>query len=390
MNDTKMDIQRSGETIERTAVKYSAKATKGLAKLTKMLTLYGIKMFANPLNAIKKDGPNKTLIHTPELTKEEAKVMIAKLREAEILATYREVEPSGREIRRGISIHNQEKMAKNDIKLAQWKDRAVKYERFSLLGKFCESQADKYQNLVNQENRMPAENKYIFIVNQRHSNALNEMLADIREMRLTKDFDNSVFEKEKIEYLHIDMMDGDFVPNFGLGVDYIRSLRELTSIPLDLHLMINNPEYKLEWIGIHSDDIVSIHYESTTQVQRVIDRVKKYGCKCFLAINPATPIYVLEEVLDYIDGINLLMVNPGYAGQKMVSSTMNKAKKLHEFLKENKHEDMTVEVDGNISSIKAQELKKYGASIYVAGTTALFKGDVDDFSDNIRKLRSVI
>ena len=121
-----------------------------------------------------------------------------------------------------------------------------------------------------------------------------------------------------------------------------------------------------------------------------MDRVKKYGCKCFLAINPATPIYVLEEVLDYIDGINLLMVNPGYAGQKMVSSTMNKAKKLHEFLKENKHEDMTVEVDGNISPIKAQELKKYGASIYVAGTTALFKGDVDDFSDNIRKLRSVI
>ena len=201
MNDTKMDIQRSGETIERTAVKYSAKATKGLAKLTKMLTLYGIKMFANPLNAIKKDGPNKTLIHTPELTKEEAKVMIAKLREAEILATYREVEPSGREIRRGISIHNQEKMAKNDIKLAQWKDRAVKYERFSLFGKFCESQADKYQNLVNQENRMPAENKYIFIVNQRHSNALNEMLADIREMRLTKDFDNSVFEKEMDENL---------------------------------------------------------------------------------------------------------------------------------------------------------------------------------------------
>ena len=186
------------------------------------------------------------------------------------------------------------------------------------------------------------------------------------------------------------MMDGDFVPNFGLGVDYIRSLRELTSIPLDLHLMINNPEYKLDWIGIHNDDIVSIHYESTAQVQRVIDRVKKYGCKCFLAINPATPIYVLEEVLDYIDGINLLMVNPGYAGQKMVSSTMNKAKKLHEFLKENKHEDMTIEVDGNISPIKAQELKKYGASIYVAGTTALFKGNVENFSDNIRKLRSVI
>lgn len=251
MNDTKMDIQRSGETIERTAVKYSAKATKGLAKLTKMLTLYGIKMFANPLNAIKKDGPNKTLIHTPELTKEEAKVMIAKLREAEILATYREVEPSGREIRRGISIHNQEKMAKNDIKLAQWKDRAVKYERFSLLGKFCESQADKYQNLVNQENRMPAENKYIFIVNQRHSNALNEMLADIREMRLTKDFDNSVFEKEMDENLvpELKMEDMELtVESMEEGIEYGanggETLQNLKNGDAPIHAIVPKEEMK--------------------------------------------------------------------------------------------------------------------------------------------------
>ena len=74
-----------------------------------------------------------------------------------------------------------------------------------------------------------------------------------------------VFEKEKVEYLHIDVMDGEFVPNFGLGVDYIRGLRELTSIPLDLHLMIKDPEYKLPWIGIHKEDIVTIHYESTFQ-----------------------------------------------------------------------------------------------------------------------------
>lgn len=212
------------------------------------------------------------------------------------------------------------------------------------------------------------------------------MCSNLVDLKKTID----IFEKEGIEYLHIDMMDGEFVPNFGLGVDYIRSLRELTSIPLDLHLMINNPEYKLDWIGIHSNDIVSIHYESTTQVQRVIDRVKKYGCQCFLAINPATPLYVLEEVMDYIDGINLLMVNPGYAGQNMVSSTMNKARKLHTFLQENNYGHIVIEVDGNISPIKAQELKKYGASIYVAGTTALFKGNVDDFSDNIKELREVI
>ena len=126
----------------------------------------------------------------------------------------------------------------------------------------------------------------------------------------------SIFERNKIEYLHIDVMDGDFVPNYGLGVDYIRGLRELTKIPLDIHLMVNNPEYKLGYLDLKNTDIVSIHYESTRQLQRAIDNTKKYGCKCFLAINPSTPINVLEEVLDYIDGINMLMVNPGFAGQK--------------------------------------------------------------------------
>ena len=158
-----------------------------------------------------------------------------------------------------------------------------------------------------------------------------------------------VFEKEKVEYLHIDVMDGEFVPNFGLGVDYIRGLRELTSIPLDLHLMIKDPEYKLPWIGIHKEDIVTIHYESTFQVQRALDYLVPYGCKRFLAINPATPIGQIEEVLDYIDGVNLLMVNPGFAGQKIVPSTLRKAEKLQKFLQEMHREDIILEVDGNIT-----------------------------------------
>ena len=90
-----------------------------------------------------------------------------------------------------------------------------------------------------------------------------------------------VFEQEKIDYLHIDIMDGEFVPNFGLGVDYIKGLRELTDIPLDLHLMIKNPEYKLQWLGIKSSDIVSIHYESTYQVQRALDWLQPYVVKDF-------------------------------------------------------------------------------------------------------------
>ena len=93
-----------------------------------------------------------------------------------------------------------------------------------------------------------------------------------------------VFEQENVEHLHIDVMDGDFVPNYGLGVDYIRGLRELTNIPLDLHLMISNPEYKLQWLGIETSDIVTIHYESTCHVQRALDWLDKYNCNKFLDI----------------------------------------------------------------------------------------------------------
>ena len=199
-----------------------------------------------------------------------------------------------------------------------------------------------------------------------------------------------IFENEGIQYLHIDVMDGEFVPNFGLGVDYIRGLRELTNIPLDLHLMIKDPEYKLQWIGIKKDDIVSIHYESTYQVQRVLDWLAPFGCKRFLAINPATPIYVLEEVLDYIDGINLLMVNPGFAGQKIVPSTLKKAVRLREFLKEREKDDIIIEVDGNITLENGIMLRKSGASIFVCGTSSIFKGDVSDYKYNIDIFRKAV
>lgn len=200
----------------------------------------------------------------------------------------------------------------------------------------------------------------------------------------------AIFEEEKIDYLHIDMMDGTFVPNFGLGVDYVRGLRKLTHIPLDLHLMIKAPEYKYQWIGIEPSDIVSIHYESTFQVQRALDYLKPFGCKRFLAINPATPVSALEEVLDYIDGINLLMVNPGFAGQKIVPSTINKARKVMNLLRQEGHEDIIVEVDGNITPEHGKTLSDIGASMFVCGTSAIFKGNISEYGKNIELLRKNI
>lgn len=212
------------------------------------------------------------------------------------------------------------------------------------------------------------------------------MCSDLIDLKETV----RIFEEEGIEYLHIDMMDGTFVPNFGLGVDYVRGLRKLTDIPLDLHLMVKDPEYKFQWIGIKPTDSVSIHYESTFQVQRALDYLEPFGCKRFLAINPATPVSVLEEVLEYIDGINLLMVNPGFAGQKIVPSTMRKAQKVVDLLKSEGREDIIIEVDGNITPENGRKLRTIGASRFVAGTSSIFKGNLNRYKENIIRFKDCI
>lgn len=199
-----------------------------------------------------------------------------------------------------------------------------------------------------------------------------------------------LFEKHRMDYLHIDVMDGDFVPNFGLGVDYLRGLRELTAIPMDLHLMVSRPEDKLEWLGIQPSDCVSIHFESTVHVQRTLEKVRRYGCKVMLAINPATPLYSVEEVLEYIDGVTVLTVNPGFAGQKIVRSCIKKTERLRHFLVASGFPELLIEVDGNISFENAKILRALGADIFVAGTSSVFSGKGEEMEENILHLRSVI
>ena len=175
----------------------------------------------------------------------------------------------------------------------------------------------------------------------------------------------------RVEYLHLDIMDGIFVPNLGLSLDWIKALREHTDIACDYHLMTINPDNIFPLLNMKEGDIVSIHYESTPQILRTLENAKKYGVKVFLAINPGTPVGALEELVYFIDGINLLMVNPGFAGQRMVPFGFHKAEKLQAFLQE-RDIDLEVEVDGNITFEHAARLRSYGASIFVAGTSSLF------------------
>lgn len=199
-----------------------------------------------------------------------------------------------------------------------------------------------------------------------------------------------IFEQKNVNYLHIDVMDGSFVPNLGLGVDYIRSLREITSIPFDIHIMAEKPEEKLEWLGLRQGDIVSIHYESTPHIQKALGKAKKYNCMVFLAINPGTPIYSVEELLNDIDGINMLMVNPGFAGQKIIPHCIDKTRRMKKYIDELGYSEKIIEVDGNINFENAKKLSECGANIFVAGTSSIFTGDITELESGIEKLRGFI
>ncbi len=182
------------------------------------------------------------------------------------------------------------------------------------------------------------------------------------------------FEKNDIELLHIDVMDGQFVPNIQLGTDLVKQIKSKTKIPIDYHLMVEKPEIVLNYFdSIGEGDYVSIHYESTYHVQRVLTQIKNKGAKALIALNPATPICCIENILDDIDGVLLMTVNPGYAGQKLIPQGLKKIADLKKYLKEHGKEDVEIEVDGNVSFENAKLMSKAGANIFVSGSSSVFK-----------------
>jgi len=186
-----------------------------------------------------------------------------------------------------------------------------------------------------------------------------------------------IFEKTNIELLHLDIMDGHFVPNYALGTDLIRQLSAATSIPLDLHFMVERPEQLIDAFPIREGDWVSIHAESTYHLQRVLAGIRAKGAHPIVALNPATPICMIEDVLDDIDGVLIMSVNPGFAGQKMVPHALEKIEAVRSMLDGKGHTDVEIEVDGNVSPENAIRMKEAGANIFVLGTSSIFIGDME-------------
>ena len=190
-----------------------------------------------------------------------------------------------------------------------------------------------------------------------------------------------------IDYLHMDVMDGHFVQNYGLSIDFCKKIRQHTDLPFDFHLMVEEPQKLIPQLDLRENDIVSIHYESTYYIKETLDLLKHYKSKLFVALRPETPIIILDTILDYIDGVNFLTVNPGFAGQKMVSGTVQKARNLIQYLKDCEKETLDFEVDGNMSYENLALFKEIGANIFVLGTSSVFN---DDMKNSIQRVHQIL
>lgn len=195
--------------------------------------------------------------------------------------------------------------------------------------------------------------------------------------------------QQGVEYLHMDVMDGVFVQNLMLGTECIKHIRKISPIPLDIHLMIEQPEEKLGWFDIHPGEFVSVHAESTRHLQRALARVREFGAKPMVALNPATPLVMAEDVLDDVDAVLLMTVNPGFAGQKLVPQTLGKITRLRQLLDQCGKQHVRIEVDGNVSFENAVRMRAAGADMFVCGTSSIFSKS-GTMEENTARFRACI
>ena len=187
------------------------------------------------------------------------------------------------------------------------------------------------------------------------------------------------------DWLHLDVMDGHFVPNITIGPDIVRALRPHSTLPFDVHLMISPVDPYIEAFASAGADIITVHPEAGPHLHRTIQLIKSMGKKAGVSLNPATPVSTALEVLEDIDLVLVMSVNPGFGGQKFISGTLDKIAALRTAI-DKSGRDIDLEVDGGIDPVTAKAAIGAGADVLVAGT-ASFKGGPRRYAANIRRLR---
>lgn len=190
--------------------------------------------------------------------------------------------------------------------------------------------------------------------------------------------------KAGADYIHIDVMDGRFVPQITIGAPVVAAIRQWTDLPLDVHLMIESPEQQISQFAKAGASIITVHTETCLHIHRGIQMIKDAGCKAGVSINPATSLSVLDEILPEIDLVLLMTVNPGFAGQTFIESSLNKIARLRKELNR-RNLKAELEVDGGINVKTALGVVKAGATVLVAG--AAIYNSRDSVKESIRKLR---
>ncbi|MCB9273993.1 MAG: ribulose-phosphate 3-epimerase [Lewinellaceae bacterium] len=187
------------------------------------------------------------------------------------------------------------------------------------------------------------------------------------------------------DWLHLDVMDGRFVPNITFGMLVIQAAKKMSAKPLDVHLMIVEPERYVEAFREAGADVITVHYEACTHLHRVIHQIKETGAKAGVALNPHTPAAALEEVAEDVDLILAMSVNPGFGGQKFIYNTIPKVRRLRDMLTiHNAH--ALIEIDGGVGLQNAETLLQAGADVLVAGSS-IFKAS--DPADTIRRMKEI-
>lgn len=186
------------------------------------------------------------------------------------------------------------------------------------------------------------------------------------------------------DYLHVDAMDGHFVPNLTFGAPIVESLDAMTDAPLDCHLMVENPDDRVDEFLDAGADVVTVHAEAATHLHRSLSRIREGGARAGLALNPHTPADVVENVIDLVDLLLVMTVNPGFSGQDFIESSPAKVRRARQLLDEH-DSDAELEVDGGISPETAPHVRKAGATVLVSGSSVF--GADEPFEDRIPRLR---